>query len=345
MSRARAAPARLPSATTRTKTRSARNWSIAALFHLAQESVRGVRLCAPGPGFLESAHRRAGLPNFESCSASVPTLTQENHLENRDPLRPGPCRARIDCRYVSAKTAALDAAGAARLDAYRHAPDAAGELIYRGAVFDATRAACICVVQLRAACRPHAKGQSAAHITHAPNGDVVIVEEATFGPGYALQRFDATNRQLGYSGSVDAQQRRAPPRLSPATGWRGHDGHRRRERPGRQRTVLHGFILQHWDALARGDRLPVRMIVMAKTQTYGFDIRRADTKAGRTSFSITPSDWLVRLALKPLTVTFDSATRNVVRYEGRVPPMRGVDGKLKALDARVDYTMAAAAYR
>ncbi len=167
----------------------------------------------------------------------------------------------------------------------------------------------------------------------------------TFGPGYALQRFDATNRQLGYSGSVVLS----------------NDGRRLDYRLLRDGVVttaaedvsdpvvsgpsLHGFILQHWDALARGDRLPVRMIVMAKTQTYGFEIRRADTKAGRTSFSITPSDWLVRLALMPLTVTFDSATRNVVRYEGRVPPMRGVDGKLKALDARVEYTMAAAAYR
>ncbi len=223
---------------------------------------------------------------------------------------------------ASAKTAALDAAGAARLDAYRHAPDAAGELIYRGAVFDQHEPRAPALFSYERRVGPHAKGQSAAHITHAPNGDVIIVEEAEFGPGYALQRFDATNRQLGYSGSVVLSNdgRRLDYRLL-------QDGvvtsaTEDVSDPVVSGPSLHGFILQHWDALARGERLPVRMIVMAKTQTYGFDIRRADTKAGRTSFSITPSNWLVRLALKPLTVTFDSATRNVVRYEGRVPPMQ-----------------------
>jgi hypothetical protein len=64
----------------------------------------------------------------------------------------------------------------------------------------------------------------------------------------------------------------------------------------------------------------------------------------RRSFSVTPSRWLVRLAIAPLAVTFDSATRSVVRYEGRVPPMRDDGGRLRTLDARVEYVMAAAAY-
>jgi hypothetical protein len=34
-----------------------------------------------------------------------------------------------------------------------------------------------------------------------------------------------------------------------------------------------------------------------------------------------------------------------VRYEGRVPPMESVDGKLKNLDARVEYTSLAPVYR
>jgi hypothetical protein len=246
---------------------------------------------------------------------------------------------------ASAKPVVLDAAGVARLDALRHSPDAAGELIYRGAVFDQHEVGASALFSYERRVGRRAQGQSAAHITHAPNGDVVIVEEAQFGPGYALQRFDATNRQLGYSGSVVLSNdgRHLAYRLL-------QDGvvttaTEDVSDPVVSGPSLHGFILHHWDALARGDRLPVRMIVMAKTQTYGFDIRRADSKAGRTSFSITPSNWLVRLALRPLTVTFDSVTRNVVRYEGRVPPMQLVDGKMQALDARVDYAMAVAAYR
>jgi hypothetical protein len=44
-------------------------------------------------------------------------------------------------------------------------------------------------------------------------------------------------------------------------------------------------------------------------------------------------------------VTFDDTTRNVVRYEGRVPPMRQLEDRLTTLDARVDYRMAIAVYR
>ena len=51
------------------------------------------------------------------------------------------------------------------------------------------------------------------------------------------------------------------------------------------------------------------------------------------------------MLVAPLTVSFDTTSRNVIRYEGRVPPLQPVAGKLQPLDARVDYTMAVAAYR
>ena len=78
---------------------------------------------------------------------------------------------------------------------------------------------------------------------------------------------------------------------------------------------------------------------------HGFDIRHTANTDGVESFSITPSSFLIRLFVTPLTVVFNSTTSNVVRYEGRVRPMLKVDSKLKALDARVDYTMHAASYR
>jgi hypothetical protein len=108
---------------------------------------------------------------------------------------------------------------------------------------------------------------------------------------------------------------------------------------------LHGFIPRHWDELAAGQRLPVRLIVLSRMETYGFEIAHAGTTDGRTSFSIRPTSFLVRLALDALRVEFDSSTRNVLRHVGRVPPMSRADGKLKALDARVDYTAKLAVYR
>ena len=108
----------------------------------------------------------------------------------------------------------------------------------------------------------------------------------------------------------------------------------------------HGFVLNHWEELSAGKGLAVRMIVMTKKTTYGFIVRRAAAREdGLATFSITPDSLLVRLVVAPLAVSFDPATRHVVRYEGRVPPQREVGGRLEDLDAIVDYSMLAPAYR
>ena len=194
-----------------------------------------------------------------------------------------------------------------------------------------------------------AEGQvAAAHITHTPDGEVIVAEVAQYAAGYALQRFDATNKQLGHSGSVVLSNGGRHLEFRLLDNGKLSTASEDVDAPVVSGPSVHGFILHHWDLLARGETMPVRMIVLAQKQTYAFNIRRVEgnaVEAGSTSFSITPSSWLVRLALKPLSVTFDNTTRNVVRYEGRVPPMRQLDSGLKTLDARVDYTMAMAAYR
>jgi hypothetical protein len=164
-------------------------------------------------------------------------------------------------------------------------------------------------------------------------------------PGYVLRRFDADNRQQGYRGSVTVSA----------------DGHRldfellrdgivrRASRSAADPVVagpsLHGFMLQRWDRLAAGERFDVRLIVLARLTTYGFCIRLRSQRDGRVVFSATPTNWLVRLAVAPLQVVFDARTRQLLRYQGRVPPLLRVGGKAREFDARVDYTMAASAYR
>jgi hypothetical protein len=118
-----------------------------------------------------------------------------------------------------------------------------------------------------------------------------------------------------------------------------------RERPDHQRSVVARLHARpsgrsgRWpDAAGATDRADEK-------ETCGFDIRRQSAADGRVSFSITPGSLFVRPIVAPLTVTFDSATRNVVRCEGRVPPMRSENGKLDALDARVDYPMNVPVYR
>lgn len=246
---------------------------------------------------------------------------------------------------AAADSASANAGDAARIEALRQSPDLAGARVYRGAVYaqGATNAVPLFTYERRVATTD--AGLAAAHITRGPDQQIVVVEEARFTSAYALQRFDAINPQQGFSGSVVLSQG-------------GRHLQYRLLRDGKLSTAteevsdpvvagpsLHGFVLQHWDTLASGLPLAVRMVVLTDKTSYGFQIRQLPPQGGLTNFSITPSSAFVRLVIAPLKVSFDSKTRALVRYEGRVPPMRQVGPKLVDLDARVDYVMDQATYR
>ncbi len=108
---------------------------------------------------------------------------------------------------------------------------------------------------------------------------------------------------------------------------------------------LFGFIVKHWEPLKAGATIPVRMVVLQEKTTYGFNLKFGKSADDHAMFTLTPSNFLVRMAIAPLTVTLDARTRAPVRYEGRVPPMESVDGKFKNLDARVEYTSVSPVYR
>lgn len=242
--------------------------------------------------------------------------------------------------------AQLPPADNSRLTAYSQAPDATGELVYLGATY--TQRSTVAQTPLyryerRVAAMP--KGAVATHATSDARGQLIIVESAVYSPAYELQRFDVVNVQSGYSGSavVSNNGRHVEYRLidSGKVSTSSDDV----DEPIVTGPSMFGFILSQWDALMAGKSVPVRMLVLKEKTTYGFDVRLEKQAQGQTAFSITPSSFIVRMAIAPLRVTFDTANKTAVRYEGRVPPMEIVDGKAKDLDARVEYTSIAPRYR
>lgn len=219
------------------------------------------------------------------------------------------------------------------------------ELIYEGAVYDLQGRDSAPLFRYERRVVADGTGLEATHITRDRGGELAVSETARVTPDYALRRFEAVSRQLGTRGSVEVAEagRRLDYRLE--QGGAARTRSERIDQPVVSGPSLHGFLLQHWDRLAAGETLRVRMIVLAKLRTYGFEIRHAGSRAGVTSFELVPGHWLLRLVLAPLVVAFDTATRHVVRYQGRVPPLRCSGRRLVPLDARVDYTMRAAAYR
>lgn len=257
----------------------------------------------------------------------------------------------VQCLAISAFAvqASLDPVSSDLLKTLEQAPQAAGAMTYRGVVFarasaPETSTAPLFTYERRV--RDCGNGlTTAAHITRNPAGEVIISEQATFTSAYGLKRFEATNRQLGYSGQAVLSEDGQRISFSLLQGGKVTQATEEVSAPVVAGPSLHGFILSHWDTLATGSAIRVRLIVMDRKETYGFDIRELPRVAGKTSFVITPSSWLVRWMVAPLIVRFDSTNRQLLRYEGVVPPMLSVDGTLKTLDARVDYTMAMPVYR
>ena len=232
-----------------------------------------------------------------------------------------------------------------RLDMLRQRPEIAGEPVYRGAVFAPQDSALAELFHYERRVGKTADGLSASHITHDPSGEVIIEETVRVSPRYELQRLDVANRQAGFSGTavVSPDGRRLDFHLN--QGGQIRSSQEDVTDPVLAGPSLHGFILEHWKLLSDGGKLAVRMVVMAKMQTYGFEIRQVTAPEPLVRFSVTPSSLLVRLLVAPLTVTFDATDRHLVRYEGRVPPLREMDGKLQDFDARVEYTMLVPRYR
>ncbi|MBX9915432.1 MAG: hypothetical protein K2Y25_16165 [Pseudomonadaceae bacterium] len=247
---------------------------------------------------------------------------------------------------ASAAHADLDAPSQARLAALQTKPEVSGELIYQGATFALEHPSAQPLFRYeRRLNSADNTSWVASHLTRNPKGQLIILESAQFTPAYELQRFTVINQQGGVSGS--AQLSADARRLNYSLNDNGKitSAEEEVDLPVITGPSMHGFILQHWDTLVAGNCLSVRLIVLQEMQTYGFDIRFEQQVDGQAAFSVTPSSLLIRLAVAPLRVVFDANSKNVLRYEGRVPPKQEVDGQLKDLDAGVDYVSLAAHYR
>lgn len=261
-------------------------------------------------------------------------------------IRPTRLFALAACLLAAASlTAQTGQAAFSKLGALQASPEAAGTLVYRGNTFAQRPPAGAPLYRYERRVLTAPKGLSASHITSDPAGRVIIVESALVSPMYETQRFEATNQQSGLSGSVQISNGGRHLEYELNDNGKRSTASEDVSDPVVCGPSLFGFILKNWEPLVGGTTLPVRMLVLKDKTTYGFDLKFEKLANGHASFTITPSSFLIRMAIAPLRVVLDASTRTAVRYEGRVPPMENVYGKLKDLDARVEYTSMAPTYR
>lgn len=261
-------------------------------------------------------------------------------------IRPTRTLALAACLVTAAAPPAQGGQAAfATLEALQASPGTAGTLVYRGDTFTQRTPTGAALYRYERRVLTTPSGLRASHITSDPAGGVIIVESALVSPHYETLRFEASNRQSGFTGSVQISN--GGRHLEYALNDNGKLSTASEEvsDPVVCGPSLFGFILKNWEPLVAGITLPVRMLVLKDKTTYGFDLRFEKTVKNQASFTITPSNFLIRMTIAPLRVAFDASTRMPIRYEGRVPPMENVSGKLKDLDARVEYASMAPAYR
>ena len=218
-----------------------------------------------------------------------------------------------------------------------------GELVYVGRVFPLRGAAGAPTYVYERRVDTRDGGLVSTHVTRDPAGAIQIAESATHRADYTLARYTLHTDQLGQSGEILVDHGEVTFRITDGTHERTQV--ERVSGPVVVGPTLVGTIVGRLDDLERGATVRVRLAVLERLETIGFDLRVIDHVQGETRVRMSASSFLVGLLVDPITFTFETSTRKLLRLEGRVPPKLRVGDHWSAFDARVEYDFFAAAYR
>lgn len=222
------------------------------------------------------------------------------------------------------------------------APASVGEQIYEGRVFslDGGNAP---LFRYERRVRPSADGFDSTHLTYDASGAIVVSQRATHTAGYELRRAELVHAQTGVTASVVVAGTRASFTLDEGRGARTFTEDV--TDPVVAGPTMFGYILANWDALNRGETRSIRFAVLERGETIGFRLARVASGTGRTTIRMRAANPVLRLAIADTFFQFETETRRIVEYTGRVPPMKTVGARLHTLDARVTYQFVAPAFR
>ena len=161
--------------------------------------------------------------------------------------------------------------------------------------------------------------------------------------GYDLIDYQLYGDQLGQSGSVQVRGDRVRFLLHSAGGDRAAE--EEQSAPVLVGPTLVGFIARQRANLEAGKVVALRLAVLERLETLGFELRRVSAAPGQTRVEMAASNPLIGWVVAPLYFTFDVTSGKLLRMEGRVPPKVIVGARWHDLDARVEYSYVAAAYR
>ena len=218
-----------------------------------------------------------------------------------------------------------------------------GEPVYRGRVFALGSDTTVPTYEYERHVEERDGRQVSTHVTSDLSGAIQIAESAAHSADYALASYTLHTNQLGESGGIEV--------LGDQVSFRLTGGTRPRTRVERQPgavvvgPTLIGYMLHRFEAIERGTTLRVRLAVLDRLETIGFDLRAVEAAAEQTRVKMSASSLLIGLLVAPLYFTFETSTKKLLRLEGRVPPKIRRGNGWSDFDARVEYDFISARYR
>ena len=171
-----------------------------------------------------------------------------------------------------------------------------------------------------------------------PQGQEAAVEEVTF-EGGRIQTFRLEQKQTQEEGRMEVSGGRLQFSYT-AGGKTSSDSEIASPDLVVPPTVV-PYLRARWDALLQGQTIKVRLAVLERKETVGFQF----TKIGESTVGgkpvvvvqMKPSSFIISALVKPIRMTFDKESRRLIDFSGRTVPMRQVDGKWEPLDVEIEY--------
>ena len=165
--------------------------------------------------------------------------------------------------------------------------------------------------------------------------------------GNHLILYELEELQIGAKGSVKIRLSEGNPAKGSIefnyTRGAGDSSHwKLRSEPLQENTLINDmvgpFLAAHWDALAQGQKVKCRYIVVPRRETVGFEFvkQSQSTWHGKEVMIVKmePTSLIIAALVEPLFFTLEKASpHRVLQYAGRTTPKLSVGGKWKDLDA------------